>query len=95
MTKTIGIETDPKDGRQYLSLREGRSDPDSKHITVETQRNQIIITEHEGRVKRCHNGNEYRENRPSMFKGPDAPAKAARYLIQKYNLSVIEIRGHP
>lgn len=95
MVKTIGIEKDAS-GTLYLSMREERSDPDSKRITLETSRNQVIVTEREGHIKRQHHGgDEYRENRPSTFKGTDAPAKAAQYLIQKYNLTIVELQGRP
>ena len=95
MTKTIGIETD-RDGTKYLAVREDeRADPDSKHITLETSRDRVVVIEREGRIKQRSHVSGYREDRPSTFKGADAPAKAAQYLIQKYNLTIVEVRGHP
>jgi hypothetical protein len=94
----IAIETDPKDGKKYLVRRKyesdtTRSDPDAMHITIAESRGKIDIFEREHRIKPKHNGEGYRDIRPSTFKGTNAPMNAARYLIETYHLSISDLWG--
>lgn len=94
----VAIETDPKDGKKYVVTRkyrpeETRHDPDAMKITVIESRGKIDIIEREHRIKPKHNGSGYRDERPSTFKGSNAPMHAARYLIETYHLSITDLWG--
>ena len=68
------IEKDPKNKKLYFAIRKENICSDMMEIT---------IVEGEGHVKT----GKYRDKRSYTFKGNQASAHAARYLIQKYHLT--------
>jgi len=92
----IAIEKDSKDGKLYVVRRRAgpnSGDPDAMHVTVIESRNKIQIIEREGRIKPQRNGSGYRDERPSTFKGENAPINAVRYLIETYHISISDLWG--